>query len=40
MKCQGCLSDGDNLNELNTSFMLKTVYIKVEYKFNVENSVY
>ena len=29
MKCQGCLSDGEYLNELNTGSMLKTVYIKL-----------
>ena len=28
-KCQGCLSDGEYLNELNTSSMLQTVYIKL-----------
>ena len=29
VKCQGCLSDGEYLNELNTSSLLKTVYIKL-----------
>ena len=29
MKCHGCLRDGEYLNELNTSSMLKTVYIKL-----------
>ena len=29
VKWQGCLSDGEYLNELNTSSMLKTVYIKL-----------
>ena len=27
VKCQGCLSDGEYLNELNASSMLQTVYI-------------
>ena len=29
VKCQGCLSHGEYLDELNTSSRLKTVYIKL-----------
>ena len=29
VKCQGCLSDGEYLNELNTTSILTTVYIKL-----------